>query len=239
VDALKLRSVPSDAWDEDIVASDAQIQANRLNAQRSTGPQTENGKRAVRYNALKHGLLAEASLLPGEDTALFRRLAEEIHAQFEPVGELEQLLVDRITSCAWRLRRVLHVEAGLFVARLKYAITLKPKQAAGEELLALQQAIQPPPATVDDDQQSPAVRSTPEADDLRNDALSTLGRAFGIDASESNAFSKLARYESNIERALFRALQELQRLQSARLDDPAAPKQSSGSTAPYLDEPPF
>jgi hypothetical protein len=54
--------------DEDIVASDAQIRANRLNAQRSTGPQTENGKRAVRYNALKHGLLAEASLLPGHRT---------------------------------------------------------------------------------------------------------------------------------------------------------------------------
>jgi len=89
-----------------IVASDAQIEANRLNAQRSTGPQTENGKRAVRYNALKHGLLAEASLLPGEDAALFRLLAEELRAQFEPVGELEQLLVDRITSCAWRLRRV-------------------------------------------------------------------------------------------------------------------------------------
>src|SRR6266545_7019922 len=59
-----------------IAASDAQIHANRLSAQRSTGPQTENGKRADRYNALKHGLLAEASLLPGEDAALFRLLAE-------------------------------------------------------------------------------------------------------------------------------------------------------------------
>ena len=60
-----------------IAASDAQIHANRLSARRSTGPQTENGKRADRYNALKHGLLAEASLLPGEDAALFRLLAEE------------------------------------------------------------------------------------------------------------------------------------------------------------------
>jgi hypothetical protein len=216
-----------------IVASDAQIEANRLNAQRSTGPQTENGKRAVRYNALKHGLLAEASLLPGEDAALFRLLAEELRAQFEPVGELEQFLVDRITSCAWRLRRVLQVEAGLFVARLKYAITLEPKQAADEELLALQQAIQGPPRVVDGDRHSPAVRS--EADGLRNEALGTLGRAFSIDAGSSNAFSKLARYESNIERALFRALQELQRLQSARLGndqdaDLAPPPTPSRST---------
>ena len=215
------------------MASDAQIEANRLNAQRSTGPQTENGKRAVRYNALKHGLLAEASLLPGEDAALFRLLAEELRAQFEPVGELEQFLVDRITSCAWRLRRVLQVEAGLFVARLKYAITLEPKQAADEELLALQQAIQGPPRVVDGDRHSPAVRS--EADGLRNEALGTLGRAFSIDAGSSNAFSKLARYESNIERALFRALQELQRLQSARLGndqdaDLAPPPTPSRST---------
>jgi hypothetical protein len=86
--------------DEDIVASDAQIQANRLNAQRSTGPKTEAGKRAVRYNALKHGLLAETSLLPGEDAALFRDLVDGIRAQSEPAGELEQLLVDRITSYA-------------------------------------------------------------------------------------------------------------------------------------------
>lgn len=201
------------------MASDAQIEANRLNAQRSTGPQTEAGKRAVRYNALKHGLLAQASLLPGEDAALFRRLAEEIRAQFEPVGELEQLLVDRITSCAWRLRRVVLVEAGLFVARLNYAIANKPEpqHTADEEVLALQQAIQGPPRVIDDERHSPAVRNTLEADGCRNEALGTLGRAFSIDAGSTNAFSKLARYESNIERALFRALQELQHLQSARL----------------------
>lgn len=232
--------------DEEIVASDAQIRANRLNAQRSTGPRSENGKRAVRYNALKHGLLAEASLLPGDDTALFRRLAEELHAQFEPASELEQLLVDRITSCAWRLRRVLQVEAGLFVARLKYAITLEPKQAADEQLLALQRAIQPPPQAVDDDRHPPAVHSAPAANGPHTEALGTLGRAFSIDARESNAFTKLARYESNIERALFRALQELQRLQSARLDDqqadtapPEAPDQSKRLTAPKVEAPPF
>ena len=190
--------------------------------------------------------LAEASLLPGEDTTLFSRLAEELHTQFEPAGELEQLLVDRITSCAWRLRRVIQVEAGLFVARLKYAITLEPKQAADEQLLALQQAIQRPPEVVDDDRHSPAVHSTPEPDGLRTEALGTLGRAFSIDARETNAFSKLARYESNIERALFRALRELQRLQSARLDDPEAdiappvvPNRSKGLTAPNPDVPPF
>ena len=131
------------------------------------------------------------------------------------------------------------------MARLKYAITLEPKQAADEQLLALQHAIQRPPGVVDDDPHSPAVHSAPEAG-LRTEALGTLGRAFSIDARETNAFSKLARYESNIERALFRALQELQRLQSARPDEreadiapPVAPNRSSGLTAPNRDVPPF
>src|SRR5712691_5824981 len=119
-------------------------------------------------------------------------------------------------------------------------------QATDEQLLALQQAIQRPPRVVDDDRHSPAVHSAPEADGLRTEALGTLGRAFGLDASDSNAFTKLARYESNIERALFRALQELQRLQSARLGNqqadiapPVAPNQSKGLTAPNVDAPPF
>jgi hypothetical protein len=70
---------------------------------------------------------------------------------------------------------------------------------------------------------------------LRNEALGTLGVAFITDAGSSDAFSKLARYESNIERALFRALQELQHLQSVRLGnsqdaDVAPPAALSGST---------
>jgi hypothetical protein len=88
---------------------------------------------------------------------------------------------------------------------------------------------------VDDDRHAPAVRRGQEAEGLRNEALGTLGRAFIADASGANAFPKLARYESNIERALFRALQELQRLQSARLGnsqdaDVGPPVALSGST---------
>ena len=203
---------------KDIVASEAQIQANRRNARHSTGPKTGTGKQAVRYNALKHGLFAEASLLPGEDTALFRALAEEMQALFEPVGELEQLLVDRITSCAWRLRRLVQVEAGLFVWRFQYAIANKPKvvPTADEELRALQEAIQGPARLVDDQGHPPAVGDGEDANGLRSEALGTLGRAFISDEASANAFSKLARYETTIERALYRALHELQQLQSQR-----------------------
>jgi hypothetical protein len=86
-------------------------EANRRNALKSTGPKTPEGKAAVRLNALKHGLLSREVVLPGGDEDALRELAESLRAELQPVGELENLLVDRITpssgDCAaldgWRL----------------------------------------------------------------------------------------------------------------------------------------
>jgi hypothetical protein len=96
------------------MASDKQIRANRRNARKSTGPKTQQGKAAVSHNALKHGLLSRQILLPNEDEASLVQLSEHLHSQLQPVGELESLLVDRIIAAAWRLRRVLAVEAGIY-----------------------------------------------------------------------------------------------------------------------------
>ena len=52
------------------MASEAQIAANRANAQRSTGPRSEEGKARVAQNGLKHGLCSTRVLLPGEDGGL-------------------------------------------------------------------------------------------------------------------------------------------------------------------------
>src|SRR4051794_38797462 len=88
--------------------------ANRQNALKSTGPKTPDGNAAVRLNALRHGLLSEEILLPGEEEEALRELAEGRRAELQPVGEVEGLLVDRITSRFWRLRRLGRVEAGIF-----------------------------------------------------------------------------------------------------------------------------
>jgi hypothetical protein len=58
------------------VTSDKKAEANRRNALKSTGPRTPEGKAAVRLNALKHGLLSEEILLPGEDEGALRELTE-------------------------------------------------------------------------------------------------------------------------------------------------------------------
>ena len=60
------------------MASDAQIVANRLNAQKSTGPRTAEGKAVVSQNAVKHGLLARQAVIVGEDPGEFEFYREQM-----------------------------------------------------------------------------------------------------------------------------------------------------------------
>ncbi|MBU2533383.1 MAG: hypothetical protein KKB37_11625 [Alphaproteobacteria bacterium] len=96
------------------VASRKQIDANRLNAQKSTGPRTPAGKALSRANACKHGLTAERVLLPGESAEAFEAFCSEIRAYLSPEGPLEEQLVERAVSLMWRLQRVPEFEAALF-----------------------------------------------------------------------------------------------------------------------------
>ena len=96
------------------MASDAQIRANKENALKSTGPRTPTGKKTVRHNALKHGLLAQAVVLRDEDGRIRAIRLPLSLTNSRPEGELESLLVDRIAACAWRLRRLLRIETGIF-----------------------------------------------------------------------------------------------------------------------------
>jgi hypothetical protein len=87
------------------MASAAQIAANRANAEKSSGPRTEEGKAKSARNALKHGLLAERLLLDGEDPEAWAALRADYFARLHPRGEAEARLVDRIAQLAWRRER--------------------------------------------------------------------------------------------------------------------------------------
>ena len=100
------------------MTSDRKAEANHRNARKSTGPKTPEGKAAVRLNALKHGLLSQEILLPEEDEEVLQELGESLRAELQPVGELENLLVDRIVIAYWKLRRLDRVEAGIFAWEL-------------------------------------------------------------------------------------------------------------------------
>ncbi|MCH8267966.1 MAG: hypothetical protein IH846_10640 [Acidobacteria bacterium] len=98
------------------VSSMKKAQANRRNALRSTGPRTPEGKRASRWNALQHGLLAREVVIPAregaENRAEFRNLLGQLRHDLQPSGVLEEILVEKIAVCYWRLRRVLRSETG-------------------------------------------------------------------------------------------------------------------------------
>lgn len=88
------------------MASQKQIEANRQNALKSTGPTTEEGKAVVRLNALRHGVTAEAAVIPflesPEDWEAHRQGVLE---SLTPVGYLETILAERVAMLLWRLGR--------------------------------------------------------------------------------------------------------------------------------------
>src|SRR5262249_21654802 len=88
-----------------------QREANRRNAERSTGPKTGAAKSIVKWNALKHGLLASAVVLRQEDRAEYERLWARLVESLQPVGTLEALLVEDIAAICWRRRRAGRAEA--------------------------------------------------------------------------------------------------------------------------------
>lgn len=93
--------------------SQKQLTANRQNAQKSTGPKSPTGKAAVALNAMQHGLLSQHVCLPDEDEAALIALGKKLRHHLQPVGELELVLVDRMVTALWRLRRVVAMETAL------------------------------------------------------------------------------------------------------------------------------
>jgi hypothetical protein len=92
----------------------AQIAANRRNAQKSTGPKTAEGKAAAAQNALKHGLHAQDVVCAEESSRSYADFAAGIYADLAPVGAVEEQLADRIVTCTWRLQRMVLTEASMF-----------------------------------------------------------------------------------------------------------------------------
>jgi hypothetical protein len=90
-----------------------QIEANRHNALKSTGPRTEKGKQHSRRNALRHGFTAETVIEPLESPEEYRALEEAIVSEYLPQTPVEQELVHRLASLFWRLRRATSIETGL------------------------------------------------------------------------------------------------------------------------------
>ena len=91
-----------------------QIEANRFNARKSTGPRTEEGKQRSRQNALRPGLTAETVITALENAADYQAFETSIASDYQPRSATERELVSRLASLLWRLRRSTSIETGLF-----------------------------------------------------------------------------------------------------------------------------
>jgi hypothetical protein len=96
------------------MASIKQIEANRRNALKSTGPKTASGKAAVRLNPLRHGLRARDVILPDEEPEEFHQLCDDLETEWQPRTRTEQFYLEQMAVSQWKLTRVDWGEADLF-----------------------------------------------------------------------------------------------------------------------------
>ena len=96
--------------------SQKQIEANRQNAKLG-GAKTEEAKAVSRYNAIKHGILSENVLFKDEDENELIELGKRLRSEMKPDTEFELLLIDRIISNFWRLKRVMGMERDSVISK--------------------------------------------------------------------------------------------------------------------------
>src|SRR5437764_3000922 len=112
-----------------------QIESNRRNARRSTGPTTEQGKLRSRRNAVRHGLTAETVIGALEDAEDYRLFEAAVIADYDAQSAVERELVLRLASLLWRIRRATTMETGLFQIQARQLLEFRIKRDAQQRLV--------------------------------------------------------------------------------------------------------
>src|SRR3954452_23820118 len=112
-----------------------QIEANRRNARRSTGPTTAEGKLRSRRNAVRHGLTAETVIGALEDAEDYKAFEAAVIADYEAHSAVERELVLRLASLLWRIRRATTMERGLFDIQARQLLEFRSKRDAQRSLV--------------------------------------------------------------------------------------------------------
>jgi hypothetical protein len=174
------------------MSTEKQINANRQNAQKSTGPVTDEGKAAVSQNAVKHGIFSQ-SVIKGESEAAYEAFHNKMLAEMKPVGSTEILLAARIVGLWWRLERTERIQ--------NQAIDVMIERDEPSPLQKNMQRFRPKNI-------GPDLRGAgPEL---------VLGRAIIEDYSDSRVLDRLMLYERRIESSLHKNIRELERQQLVR-----------------------
>ncbi|HET8549802.1 MAG TPA: hypothetical protein VFL57_17455 [Bryobacteraceae bacterium] len=108
--------------------SQRQLNANRRNAALG-GPKTPEGRAAVRFNALRNGLAAVTTVVPGEDPKAFEQLREDLFQDYLPATHTETVLFEEFARCSWRLLRLRRVETEMWSV---YILGLRKREGADQ-----------------------------------------------------------------------------------------------------------
>jgi hypothetical protein len=94
--------------------SEKQLEANRRNAQHSTGPKTEEGKERASRNNLRHGLTGQINILPTEDREAHDAFCNELSDSLKPETPMERQFAHSVAEDSWRLNRARAIENNMF-----------------------------------------------------------------------------------------------------------------------------
>jgi hypothetical protein len=98
-----------------MIISEKQQEANRKNAQHSSGPKTPEGKAAIRFNALTYGLRTRATILECENAADYSQLWDEMEADWRPQTRTERCYLETMVTSQWLLKRVAESEQRIYI----------------------------------------------------------------------------------------------------------------------------
>jgi len=219
---------PSENSIEKPLVSERKSEANGRNALHFTGPRTRHGKRNVARNAMKHGLLARAVVITAgdgeENLKEFHTLLDRLWDEYQPVGVVEETLVQRIATCWWRLARVLRAENGEIRKRLsevkrELAETAKSVDELLRELERAGKYLDSPVTVIDPQPELPELSKEPEQKNIGLDEEKLLS----LSLPPEDATDKILRYEAHLDRQLYRAMDQLERLQRRREGESVPP----------------
>jgi len=107
-----------------MLISDKSHEANRRNAQHSTGPKTAEGKKAASLNAVTYGLRTRSLVLDGENIADYWRLWDGLEAEWQPQTATERLYLEQMSVSQWLLARMAASEQRVHQTSLPFATQL-------------------------------------------------------------------------------------------------------------------
>jgi hypothetical protein len=202
------------------MSTDRQIDANRSNARKSTGPRSVAGKARAAENSLKHGLVGRHIVLPNEKARKYNAFRAGIFNSLEPEGDLECLLADHIVADAWRLRRIPMLEAAVH-RRSRHDRVIQKVQDVVDEARSVESAAMLSSITKLPARAAYRVDAERILQEVKDEKANLYIRDPILEASrvlETSVvvIANLWRHERALTNALHRTLHELQRLQAIR-----------------------